>query len=178
MPAADGKVQLIAPGGSTLVMRMTYTNSDEADQVDELLGYKAARLAAPDGGIVTRIALTNALTPSAALYDQSVTEVKVVLRSFFDLLFYISQGIELPASERQKAMTFGGESALKDVITIRSSGSKPDDAFLAVRHHGHWFFIRDHDLLSKDAFQLLMVLFALQAASGSAGPNLTLPVGR
>ncbi len=178
LPTRDGKLQLTQPGDSTLVMQLTYPSTAEADRVDALLGFKAARMAAPDGGVITRIALTNALEPSSALYDESVTEVKIVLRSFFDQLFYISQAIELPASDDSRVLTLRDEVSLKDVLHIRVSDTRPDDAFLTVRHRGHWFFISDQDVSSKNAFQLLMVIFALQSAGGGAGPNLTLPIGR
>lgn len=176
-PTQNGKFQLSREGGVTLVVRTTYTNAAEADKVDALLGFKAARIAAPGGRVITRIALTNALAPSPVLYDKSVTEVKLVMRSILEQLFLLSQGIELPASEQNKALTVGDAASLKEVLNIQVSDARPDNAYLAVRYRGLWFSVSDQDVMSKDAFQLLTLVFALQTAGGGAGPNLTLPVG-
>jgi len=64
------------------------------------------------------------------------------------------------------------------LMRIRSNGSPPANAAVAVQYRGSWFFIDDSDLDSKSTFSMLAQLYSLQAG-GSAGltPVLTLPVG-
>jgi len=62
-------------------------------------------------------------------------------------------------------------------MRIASSSMPPDNAYVAVRYRGSWFYVNDSDLTSKSTFSLLMQLFALRAGDvKSAGPVLTLPV--
>ena len=46
---------------------------------------------------------------------------------------------------------------------MRSSTSRPANAFVAVPYRGAWFYIADNDLESKSTFMLLTQLFNLQA---------------
>jgi hypothetical protein len=49
---------------------------------------------------------------------------------------------------------------------------------VAVQHQGYWFFIRQSDHRSKQAFSLLAYLFQMQAPQmKGAGPLLTVPTG-
>ena len=54
----------------------------------------------------------------------------------------------------------------------------PEDAFVAVRYQGHWFYIAHSDIESKRAFGVLSSLFRVQAPTAtSTAPILTLPAG-
>ncbi len=56
----------------------------------------------------------------------------------------------------------------------------PNEAFVAVKYCGYWYYIDDRDHASKATFSLMLQLnrleFGRQAIGG--GPFLTLPVGR
>jgi len=59
---------------------------------------------------------------------------------------------------------------------------RPDHAYVAVRHHGYWFYIDDRDHASKMAFNLVFQLSRLDLAVSEARlarsrPLLTLPLG-
>jgi len=64
------------------------------------------------------------------------------------------------------------------VFKVFAQRTKPDRAFIAVRHRGYWFYMDDTDLNSKTTFNLLHFLLSLQSG-GDAGkaPILTLPAG-
>lgn len=110
-------------------------------------------------------------------------------RSLMGVLYLLSQGVEVPPEHlRQGLVTLtdpgaelpaewsGGcppqpwsagldwpRTVLADLFTVRTSPRRPNDAFVAVRHRGHWFYVPDCDLESKSTFALLVQLFALQS---------------
>ena len=50
---------------------------------------------------------------------------------------------------------------------------------MAINYRDYWFYIEDSDLESKTTFNLMTLIFALQAApSDGAGPLLTVNTGR
>jgi hypothetical protein len=110
-------------------------------------------------------------------------------RSLLGSMFYLSQGIEIPADHLERSLVtvtrdrageaFDWSRLAGDLLRVRSSSRKPQGAAVAVPYRGAWFWIDDADLDSKSTFALLVQLFSLQsgAATGSA-PVLTLPVGR
>jgi hypothetical protein len=63
---------------------------------------------------------------------------------------------------------------------IYSSRRAPEHANVAVRHRDWWYYIDDTDLVSKNAFQLIQLLFASQLSEAARGaqtaPVLTIPV--
>ena len=115
--------------------------------------------------------------------------IYVQTRSLPSVLFFVSNGVEVPAEHSRAgvvttAVSESGEAVdwaaiAGDMLRIRSSRSKPDQSRMAVRHRGHWFYIDDTDVRSKSTFVLLTQLYAIQASPPSTGgPTLTLPVGR
>lgn len=107
-------------------------------------------------------------------------------RSVLGTLFFFSHTVEPPAAHAERGWvteTRGRGGAAVDwrevtggLLHVRSSRRPPDDAFVRVRHRGHWFYIPDDDLESKSTFTLLTLLFSLQAAEGeTTGPLLSLP---
>jgi hypothetical protein len=116
-------------------------------------------------------------------------ELTVVTRSLLGSLYYLSQGVEVPREHVERGWVtrtraedgseFDWREVTGDLFAVKSSRERPDDAFLRVFYRGHWFFIDDADLQSKTTFNLLGMLFSLQAGSvESVAPVLTLPVGR
>lgn len=114
--------------------------------------------------------------------------ISVVPRSAIAAMFYASQSVEVPpAHEAAGRVTvtrtrtgerFDWSQLTGSLIRIRS-GEKPQDAYVAVRYRGTWFWIDDSDLHSKTTFSLLRMVMSLQAGDiQSAGPVLTLPVSR
>jgi len=117
-------------------------------------------------------------------------KLSVITRSMNDILFYISQSVEVPPNHMEKnlvTITRTGDGTVfnwrelfhEDQVKIRWSQSRPEGAYIAIQHRGFWFYIEDSDLDSKSTFLLLQILADLQAGSApSAGPVLTLPVAR
>lgn len=116
------------------------------------------------------------------------TTISADTRSLVGVLYYLSHAVEPPREHVEAGLVtvtrgpsgepFDWSDMLGDLIRIRSSRSEPENAAVAVRHRGWWFFIADDDETSKSTLTLLAQLFALQAGEvETEAPVLTLPVG-
>jgi hypothetical protein len=115
--------------------------------------------------------------------------LRVETRSLLGMLYYLSQGVEVPDRDRQKGKvtvtlgesgtTFDWQQVLGDSLRIKCQEIQPIEAAVAVRYRGSWFYIDDSDLESKSTFSMLSQIFALQAGKAEGiTPVLTIPVGR
>jgi hypothetical protein len=113
--------------------------------------------------------------------------VGIDLRSLLGTFFFASHGVEVPADDLEmgRAMTtkdksgkpFDWSLVVGDLVSIRSQTKKPDNAQVAIKYRGSWFYIDDSDLNTKYSFLLLDQLAALLGGKvEKAGPLLTLPV--
>ncbi len=113
-------------------------------------------------------------------------EITVRVRSLLTLMGFLSRGIEIPAShieeKRVEEMISPVDPELRSLLfplRIHSSVERPADAFVAVRHHDHWFYITHSDHMSKQAFSLLTYLFQMQAPQAQTlGPMITVPTSQ
>lgn len=113
--------------------------------------------------------------------------VSIDARSLLGVMFYLSQGIEVPKSHvRAGRVTstqdadgpFDWSAVLGNLFKVHTKALPPRGAAVAVRHRGYWFYILDTDQDSKSTFFLLGQLFTLQAGSAKGtAPVLTLPLG-
>ncbi len=115
--------------------------------------------------------------------------LRVETRSLIGVLFYLSQGVEVPEEDlragraartlKASGAPFNWSEVLGDLFRVSSSATLPRRALLAVRYRGRWFYIADQDRNSKATFILLQQLFALEASKGKGiSPLLTLPVAQ
>jgi hypothetical protein len=114
--------------------------------------------------------------------------LSVRTRSLMGLLFYLSHAVEVPQEDIDAGrvmVTIDSDGNVFDwtrnasgkMLHIRNSKVRPENAFVAVRHRGHWFYIADDDLHSKSTFMFVSYLFNLQAGESSAravAPVLTI----
>lgn len=115
-------------------------------------------------------------------------EIGILPRSIMGCMYYLSLGVKVPMEdvERKIANIPNGDlegylnlqATLSKLISIHSSATEPRNAFLCVRYHGAYFFIRDDDLDSKKTFTLLQQLYNLQAKESKVPPPiLSIPLG-
>jgi len=115
--------------------------------------------------------------------------VNIQTRSMNGILYFLSHAVEVPPEHLERGWVtrtvteaggpFDWNTLTRELLTIRSGPKRPENASVATRYRGTWFWIADDDLDSKSTFSLLMQLLALQAGSTEGGaPVLTLPVGR
>lgn len=113
-------------------------------------------------------------------------QVTFQTRSLMGALFYLSQGVEVPADDTADGRvvvtrtagggTFDWDEMLDGLFRITTES--PDvGAAVRVSYRGHTFYLPDDDLSSKSTFTFLSQLFALQAGNvQTAAPVLTLSV--
>lgn len=102
-------------------------------------------------------------------------EVAVLTRSVLQQMATMAAQVDVPEEDVSQGRTLAGwESISNDpsatrLIQIRSSTSRPVDAFVAVPYRDHWFWIDDCDVKSKRTFWFMMMLFTL-ADTGEKEP--------
>jgi len=120
--------------------------------------------------------------------DDKVKSLAVVSRSLMSAMFYLSQGVDVPAKDLDQGRVFTAQYADGEAVDwqeetnglfrVRTSWFAPDNTYVQINYRDRWFFIDDNDLSSKTTFALVSQLFAMQSGSvRNAGPVLTLPVG-
>ena len=113
--------------------------------------------------------------------------IPVVTRSVMGTMFFLSLGVEPPSKDEragrvtvtldEEGNRFDWTNVTRDLLEIRSSDDRPDNAYTGISYRGSWFYIDDSDLESKSTFSLLAQILALQAGDVElTGPVLTLPV--
>jgi hypothetical protein len=124
------------------------------------------------------------------LPDDPRPEIKMRMRSFYSVLNLLAYGIKVPPKDEEEGRVFtkalydqavreGRAVDLSDKFVVHSSrGERPANAFVAVEHRGHWFYVDDRDHASKRFFNGIYDLFNMEIApsSGGGGPILTVPV--
>jgi hypothetical protein len=183
----DGKYELCKAGQNALVIELRYSTEAEADEVARVLGLKSVRKTI-DGHSVERFRLVRFSDyKKDEAQDGDAARLPVRLRSYMDVLFYLAQGIEVPAAHLEQGYvkvhsadenTTGPRALTRDILDVRCRILAPGDEFVSVKYRGHWFYVANDDLRSKDTFSLLLSLLSLQASDTRAPqPMLTLPVG-
>lgn len=104
-------------------------------------------------------------TPSAK------NQVYIETRTVLGILNYLSKGVDVPAYDvvnKQVRMTwypdgtlFDWHNVTKDMIHIRTSTSKPSNAYCAVAYRGSWFYISQDDFGSKESIHLLEIIMGI-----------------
>ena len=115
------------------------------------------------------------------------SQVGIRCRSLLAMLYFLAEAVESPPEHIEAGLVavtrdefgqpFDWSKVMRDIMTIHAQRDRPDQAFVAVRHRGWWFYVADDDQSSKATFGLLNLLFSLQSATGAGrSPVLTLPV--
>ena len=121
--------------------------------------------------------------------DDPRPEIKMRMRSFYSVLNLLAYGINVPPKDEEEGRAFtkaqydqavreGRAIDLSDKFVVHSSGEYPANAFVTVKHRGHWFYVDDRDYASKRFFNAVYDLFNMEIApsGGGGGPILTVPV--
>ncbi len=103
-------------------------------------------------------------------------ELVVSMRSFKEIMFYLSHGIDVPDSHISDGLLtrtcdeygqeFDWRSMTGDLLQVKVAKLPPLRAAVSVYYRGHWFYIEDCDLNSKATFNLLIELFNLEIRAG------------
>ena len=177
-----------------LTLQVFRVRDQELPQIDVIIEVPSDADVAADGPLALlrerlnlttgehRVKLTSALRPTQE------NEIALNPRSLMGVFFFLSQAVTPPAEHEEQGLVtvtrdaegnrFDWSRVTGSVFQVRSQRTKPDRAFVSVRHRGYWFYIDDTDLNSKTTFNLLHFLLSLKSG-GEAGhaPLLTLPAG-
>jgi hypothetical protein len=112
-------------------------------------------------------------------------EIAIVTRSMLQISGELAAYVDVPKSHVDENRASKGvcdeEESLEEARTrvrIRSSVSRPNDAFVSVQYRDHWFYIDDRDFLSKRMFSFLLFLFTLaETGAPDKEPVVTIPAG-
>jgi hypothetical protein len=126
---------------------------------------------------------------AAAVSGGGGKTIAVKPRSILAAMRYLSKGIDVPEVDVRDGTVpvlresggpvFEWAKLMVGIIRIASSETWPESAYVRVLHQGHWFYINNSDLASKQTFALLETALALQAGDVPPIPTvLTLPIAR
>ncbi len=163
-------------------------DSPEAQRLKTLLALQVDR----DNFPIVEAEMVNAekrrgvLGQSPGALDPSVVWEEIGLRgrSMLEIMQVASKDVQVPvkdvdagiaaANRSQGPQSSAGET---DWLVIKSSDSEPSSSSLSIRYRGHWFYIDDRDLQSRETFAMLTALFAVVGGTvPGAHPVLTMPV--
>jgi hypothetical protein len=102
-------------------------------------------------------------------------------RSVFDLVEMLSAAVDIPGEdiEAGASVEYPAASPLGRQLHILRSRVEPEDAYIAVKHHGWWYYIDKTDRPTKRFFHLVTVLWSVTIAESTAraqkAPILMLP---
>lgn len=162
-----------APNASFLVFKQVRDN----DTKNLILELKSILGLEPD---------LNSFRVTKKFIGRNADEVTMSVRSLLALMGFLSRGVEIPAAhvaeKRAEEITIPEDAEFRSLLfplNIHSQVERPTDAFVAVRHYDHWFYIAQSDHVSKQAFSLLAYLFQMQAPQVQAlGPMITVPTSQ
>lgn len=164
-----------------LVMSMRFATAKEAKKLGQLIGVPLTLKKTEHDTLVTQAWLAPVkeieLAEDSTL-SQSITMIPFRLRGGLRAMDVLSQGIEVPQALLKSKKGFDLRKQFMDICNIRVTPDKPSRAYVATQYGDDWYYISDDDAHSKEAFQLMLNIFALQSADPPKSiPLLTLPVG-
>jgi hypothetical protein len=107
--------------------------------------------------------------------------IRFITRSVFDLVEMLSAAVDVPGEdiEAGASIEYPAASPLGRQLHILRSRAEPEDAYIAVKHHGWWYYIDKTDQPTKRFFHLVTVLWSVTVAESTArgqkAPILMLP---
>jgi hypothetical protein len=121
--------------------------------------------------------------------DRVLSDVSLDTRSLMGVMYYLSNAVDVPLEHKtagpvtatldEEGNPFNWGDLLDGIFAVSCSQSPPDNAAVAVRYHGSWFYIAGDDENSLSTFALLNQLESLtETEKRGPAPVLTLPVGR
>lgn len=98
-------------------------------------------------------------------------QVYIETRTVIGLLYYLSKGVDVPECDianKQVRMTYYPDGKVfdwhvvtKDMIRVRTSKTKPENAYVAITYRDSWFYIPETDFASKETLNLLAIIMGI-----------------
>ncbi len=120
----------------------------------------------------------NEYTLTYGLVPVEQDEIAVLTESILDLMVDLAWQVDVPQEHidtGRTGSTFIDTGLGGRLFIVHYSEDEPEDAYVAIRDRGYWFYIDDHDMITKQTFGLLQVLLSLTDAGGEArGPVVSI----
>ena len=108
------------------------------------------------------------------LVPEQPGDIAVLTGSIWDIMLNLAWQFEVPAEHVDSGRTAATFEATHSYgippMQVHFSKEQPEDFFVAVHEHGYWFYIDQHDRMSKRAFSFLQLLLSL-AETGTPDPT-------
>ena len=105
-------------------------------------------------------------------------DIAVLTVSILELMLDLSWQVDVPQQhidEGRTASTFVDMGLGGPLFIVHHAEAEPEDAYVAIKERGYWFYISDRDIVTKRTFGLLQILFSLtDAGEGARGPVLSI----
>jgi len=123
------------------------------------------------------------LDPDSNIFDieygvvvERKNQIVVQTHSILEMISNISWYIDVPeehVSEGRTLATFRPDDP--DLIHILVDKIKPENAYLSINYRGHWYYIDDRDVKSKNTFGVMQMLMSMaKDGSGSVAPLISI----
>jgi len=187
-PDGDGKTWSLIRKENKLFLRVN-PPALETPELEEMLALMNLR----PGELYYPLIVSPGNVPDPLAYPRPRSaELRVTPRSSAQVDFYLSNGIEVPCEHVTSGLVrptldaegnpIDGRELTRGLFEVHAcKGHKPPaTAYVAVKSRGYWYYIDDRDQASKATLALVLQLSRLDFGDRkkSAGPILTLPVGR
>jgi hypothetical protein len=173
-----------------MALRFSPTSDDspDAQRLKKLLALKKDHnnFSIVEAEMVNAEKARGVLGQSPGALDPSVVWVEIGLRgrSMLEIMQVAAKEVRVPDEDirlgkatANRPQDLQSSTGASDWLVIKSSDSRPPDSSLSTEYRGHWFYIDDKDLKSRETFSMLTALFAVVGGTvPGAHPVLTLPV--
>jgi hypothetical protein len=186
-PGEDGQTWVLVRTENKLSLRVNPPGigTPEVDELVRLLNLR------PDEQYYDLVVAPGNV-PDPMLYPRPPSaELRVTPRSTSQVMFYMSNGVEVPeehldcgsarATTDAEGKPMDGRELTRGLFEVHACrGHKPPpSAYIAIKYRGYWYYIDDRDQASKATLSLVLQLSRLDFNSDRpAAPFLTLPIGR
>jgi hypothetical protein len=121
------------------------------------------------------------LPVSFAIKAGALGGIAISTRSTFDLIEIFSAAIDVPSEHAAAGLArdYPPPGLAGRNIHVHASKDKPEQAAVAVKHRGYWFYIDRADMNTKLFYLLVRTLWSVSIAAASnesVAPVLTIPV--
>jgi hypothetical protein len=105
-------------------------------------------------------------------------EIAVLTSSVLDIMINLGWQVDVPQlhiDEGRTDSTFVDTALGGSLFHVHHSEEKPEDAYVAIKNRGFWFYIDDRDMITKRTFGVLQILLSLtESGEDAVGPVISI----
>jgi hypothetical protein len=164
--------ELSASNGNVIAMRVIFTGSSQQKQ--QYMQW-------------LQMLHTQQFLPTVNFIHSSIPKINantfgIQTRSLMGILYLFSKGVDLPEEAIQNKTApitydnghpFDWQQVLANLFHVYYQNNYPAGAYLAIQHRGGWYYIADDDIKSKETFDLLQLIFSIQAGDSRSAISVT-----